>query len=795
MKRNILLSLVVAFTLATAWTERAYGAQSHEFVANSSDSVMTGKSSSLSRQSVGLVLSGGGAKGIAHIGVIKALEENDIPIDYITGTSMGAIVGGLYACGYTPEEMMELLLSRGFSYWSTGRIDPGMEYYFTRESASPMMLAIPVASKRDSIQQARSAVPASLISPLPMSFAFMELFAPYTAQCGSDFNNLFVPFRCVASDAAAKHKVVLSQGSLGDAIRSSMSFPIVFQPTRFDGMLLYDGGIYDNFPVDVMIKDFAPDIMIGVDVSASAKGPQTSLMDQIDNLVTQANDYSLPDSLGIKMRVDLDRFALLDFPKAKAIYKIGYDRAMEMMDSIKTRVGSRISPLSRSQRRAAFKASTPAVRFDDVKVHGGTDRQNAYIRYLFTGASDRPDTISIDQARSSFYRAISPGRLRDLTPQAQYDPSSGLFSLDMRASVKDNFRLGLGGYITSSASSYLYLTARYSTLSFSSLAVRTGIWIGQSYLGAQVEGRLYLRTPVPSAIEIEGVAYRQSFYDSDVLFFEDKQPTFIADHEYFGRLRWSMAARRPGKIDFGVGVGHIYDSFFSSTSDYGSSSLRDRNKLTLSQAYIRYSSNNLDNINFPTMGHSVDVCAMGVLGKADETHGDQLLPPWSDNVRWLQLGASTRSYISPSRHFSLGLESDVILSTRKLMQGYDASLVAAPAFMPTPSLRNYYNPAFQANSYAAAGAVPVWKINSNLSARIAAYCFLPLRKILNDGTGRARYSSRWVSDPEFFGEADVCYSFPFGTLTAYCNYASSPARNWNCGISFGLYVLAPKFLR
>ncbi|WP_304962414.1 patatin-like phospholipase family protein, partial [Paramuribaculum intestinale] len=88
-------------------------------------------------QAVGLVLSGGGAKGIAHIAVIKALEENDIPIDYIAGTSMGAVVGGLYAAGYTPDEMMALIKSEGFADWSTGKIDPDYLYYFDREPSSP----------------------------------------------------------------------------------------------------------------------------------------------------------------------------------------------------------------------------------------------------------------------------------------------------------------------------------------------------------------------------------------------------------------------------------------------------------------------------------------------------------------------------------------------------------------------------------------------------------------------------------------------------------------------------------
>ena len=150
------------------------------------------------QQSVGLVLSGGGAKGIAHIGVIKALEENNIPIDYIAGTSMGAIVGGLYASGYTPEEMMALIESKGFSYWSTGTIDPSWVYYYAREEPTPKLANINL-SLNDSTKN-NNILPTSLINPLPMNFAFMELFARYTAQCNGNFNNLFVPFRCVTSD-------------------------------------------------------------------------------------------------------------------------------------------------------------------------------------------------------------------------------------------------------------------------------------------------------------------------------------------------------------------------------------------------------------------------------------------------------------------------------------------------------------------------------------------------------------------------------------------------------------------
>ncbi len=269
-------------------------------------------------QSVGLVLSGGGAKAI----------------DYITGTSMGAIVGGLYACGYTPAEMMELINSDYFGYLSSGKADPAFTYYFSKGSPSPQMFAMSVGG-RDSTARSKIFNPQSLISPMPMSFGFMQIFSAYGAQCDGNFDRLFVPFRCVASDVAQKRKKVMGAGDLGESIRASMSFPLIFQATEIDGQVLYDGGIYDNFPVGVMQTEFAPSVIIGSDVSAPSDGPANSYFQQLDLLVSRAQSYEVPPETGIKVRIDVSNFGLLDWDRADAIYRAGYSRGIEMMDSIK----------------------------------------------------------------------------------------------------------------------------------------------------------------------------------------------------------------------------------------------------------------------------------------------------------------------------------------------------------------------------------------------------------------------------------------------------------------------------
>lgn len=743
----------------------------------------------LPHQSVGLVLSGGGAKGIAHIGVIKALEDNDIPIDYVAGTSMGAIVGGLYASGYTTDEMLDLILSEGFGYWSTGTFDPRLSFYLNRAKQTPAMFTIPLSMGDSTVKS----VPQSIISPLPMNFAFMELFAPFTAQIGGDFDKLMVPYRCVASDVSAKHKVVLSRGSLGDAIRASMSFPAVFQPARIDGRLLYDGGIYDNFPVDVMRSDFAPSIMIGVDVSAEDAGPQTSIVDQLSNMIIQNNDYSLPGDEGIKLRIDLNEFGLLDFPKARQIYQIGYEHAMSMMDSIKGRVYTRVDPTARDLRRNVFKSKTPYLRFDKINVTGGSPGQNAFIDYLFRRSSLH-DTLSVDGARRAYYTVLSTDKLQDFGVHARYNDSTDMFDLDLNAAVKNNFRLAFGGYLTSSNNSYLFLSAGYSTLSFNSVSANLNGWIGQSEMAATANGNVYLRTSTPSRLSLQAVVSRSKYYDDDYLFYEARVPTFIIAHQYFGRLSWSMAAGYLGKFEAGAGIGYLDDTFFKDNQYESYMAGRYSSRHNLGQLYVSYQSSTLDDINFPTKGYDYSLKFMAIAGVFD------LYSPGSDDAserkhpKWIQGELRTRNYLTLGSRWSVGLESDVVVSTRKLYHCYDASIISAPSYAPTPASNNTFNPAFRANSFVAAGVVPMYRYNDNLSARLFCSAFMPLRKILEGDGGVARYG-RWLSHPEFYGEFDVTYHFPFATLAAYVDYASYPARNWNVGLSFGIYLNAPSFLR
>jgi len=200
------------------------------------------------QQRVGLVLSGGGASGIAHVGVLKALEERGIPIDYITGSSSGALVGSLYACGYSPEEIEVFVLSKKFQDMCKGILDSKYHFLYRQEDANASTFNFSISS--DSIL--RKSIPLSIITPLLMDFEMLRSLGITSAAYQNDFNNLFVPFRSIASDVINKKSIVFRSGNLNEAVRASITYPLYINPIKIDGKIFFDGGLYNNFPLDIM---------------------------------------------------------------------------------------------------------------------------------------------------------------------------------------------------------------------------------------------------------------------------------------------------------------------------------------------------------------------------------------------------------------------------------------------------------------------------------------------------------------------------------------------------------------
>lgn len=451
-------------------------------------------------QKVGLVLSGGGAKGMTHIGIIRALEENNIPIDYIAGTSMGAIVGSLYAMGYSPDDMEALLRSPDFKRWYSGQVESQYEYYFKKGRPTPEFLNIRFAFK-DSLRSKSLRLPTSMVSPIQMNLVFVELFARSTAACRGDFDDLFVPFRCVASDVYNKKPLIMRNGDLGDAVRASMSFPFVFKPIEIDSILAYDGGIYNNFPTDVMREDFHPDVIIGSVVAANPSKPnENDLMSQIENMVMQKTDYSIPDSLGIVMTFKYNDVNLLDFDRLDELHDIGYNRTMSMMDSIKSRVHRRVNADNIRLRRMVYRSNLPQFRFRDIYIDGANPQQQAYIKKKF---HDDPHTIfTYEDLKRGYFRLLADNMISEIIPHAVYDPTSDLYSLHLKVKMEDSFSVRVGGSVSTTSSNQIYLGVGYQNLNYYSKELTIDGQIGKVYNNAQFMARIDLPTHIPTSYRL-----------------------------------------------------------------------------------------------------------------------------------------------------------------------------------------------------------------------------------------------------------------------------------------------------
>lgn len=220
------------------------------------------------RPKVGLVLAGGGARGASFIGVLKYFEELDIPIDYVVGSSMGSIIGGIYALGYSPDEMADIISSLQWKKYVGNHIDRSCYTADMRERYGTQVINVPFNTKgifkEGFIPAVISELPIAYVNNKELENLFNELCQGY--QRFISFDNLPVPFACVATDIVAGKEVVLRSGNLADAIRASMAIPGVFSPVVVDGKLLYDGGLINIFPSDVL-REMGADIIIGIEFS------------------------------------------------------------------------------------------------------------------------------------------------------------------------------------------------------------------------------------------------------------------------------------------------------------------------------------------------------------------------------------------------------------------------------------------------------------------------------------------------------------------------------------------------
>jgi NTE family protein len=353
------------------------------------------------RPRVAVVLSGGSALGLAHIGVLKVIERMGIPIDMVAGTSMGAIVGGLYAAGYSPDQMDAIVRRIDWNkVFSERRDSPGDRYDMLKRQRFPVRLGF-------------NAEGFTIGAGLLQGQNVLSLLTQLTLQdlTVRNFDDLPVPYRAVAADVMTGDKVVFSGGSLAEAMRSSMSIPGVFHPYDVGGRQLVDGGIVDNLPVDVA-RRMGADIVIAVESrprgpkNAEALDSSIAITAQTLNLMLQQNMASARKDADVVITPDLGDYNLTSYGNAAQIIErgeAGAEAAAPVLKEIAERI-SKTRPLVKPEEQANRRAFRALPVITAITIDGGSAEDQALARKAFEPLAGRQaDREAVRKALDSTY--------------------------------------------------------------------------------------------------------------------------------------------------------------------------------------------------------------------------------------------------------------------------------------------------------------------------------------------------------------------------------------------------------
>ncbi len=282
-----------------------------------------------SRKKIGLVLSGGGAKGFAHIGVIKVLEKAGVKIDYIGGTSVGSVIGALYASGYNATQLDSIFRDTDFNNLITDYIPRSSKNFYEKRNDEMYAFSLPV-------NNFKVGIPLSLSKGM-FNYNLINRLTKHVKEI-HDFNKLPIPFLCMATDIETGQQVVLNKGYLAKALLASSAFPSIFSPVELEGKLLVDGGVSNNFPVDE-IRKLGADIIIGVDVQDEIKdrnslNDATKILVQINNLQMIEKMKANKETTDIYIKPEVNQYGIISFDAIEDIINKGEMAANEQIDKI-----------------------------------------------------------------------------------------------------------------------------------------------------------------------------------------------------------------------------------------------------------------------------------------------------------------------------------------------------------------------------------------------------------------------------------------------------------------------------
>lgn len=689
---------------------------------------------SLSAQKVGLVFSGGGAKGLAHIGVLKALEENNIPIDYIVGTSMGGIVGGLYASGYSPTEIEKIALSEDFQNWLSGYYENEHRYFYNKKPENPSFITAKLQIDTGFNIKLRS----NLINDVPLNFALLELYGQASATAKNDFNKLFVPFRCIVADIFTQEMIPVANGNLAEAIRGTFTVPLLYRPIKVSDKYVFDGGIYNNFPVDVMKKDFQPDFIIGSNVSSKIyndypKDIDEKLMNRfLVYMFLSKTDSTAIGKNGAYIQPDLSDYSTTNFTPVAELIKKGYEATIADIPKIKQALTRSNSSLELKNKREYFKNRLAPLEFDKITATGINSKQKTYVEQIIN--SHIEDGSKLSEIKKGYYRLVADQNFETVYPRIVYDSTTNSNSFEISVQPEKNFKIDFGGVISTRPISNAYIGLQYNYLRKKSYTLSANFYAGGFYESVQTTARLDIPSKIPLYLEADFTYNHWNYFNKSQIFIENVAPVFITQSDRKIVLKLGMPFTNNGRIELQSGFINFNDEY-SPNQKFSVGDLMDKNTYNGAMVSINYGKNMLTRRQYAKSGSSFKIGLSVFTGLEKYTPGNIFrneinfneIKPLSENRNWYKVQLTREKYFEFSKKYSLGVLFEALASNRPNFSTFKSSVLTAPTFNPLQDSKSLYLENFRANNYGAFGLKNVIQLYKNLDLRAEAYIFQPAR--------------------------------------------------------------------
>lgn len=734
-------------------------------------------------------MSGGGASGIAHIGVLKALEENNIPVNCIAGTSIGSIIGGLYASGYSPVEIEKMVKEQAFSDLTKGEMSPKFGYYVRKRDdyASWRTLKLNLSGSL------LSNLATNLINSVPIDFYLMETFAPANAASHYNFDSLLVPFRCVASDIEKKQSVVFRDGDMPSAIRASMSYPFYIRPISIDSALLFDGGLYNNFPTNVMYEELYPDFMIGSSVTENSKMPSDdNLYLQLRNMLMNKSNFDPVCENGIIIQPWAD-VSIFNFESVQRLIDSGYVATMRQMPKIKSCITNFENPEQLNAKRKVFKEKVQVSKmvYDKIVIQGVSPKMQ---KFVSKSISNKGKPITFKQLKRQYFRLMADEKIKSAYPTTKLDTASGKYTLSLNTKRDKHLFFDIGGNLSNRPISNFFLAVQYNHIGRIGFTAYANGYLGKLNSSSHTKLRFEFPTKIPFYIEPSFTIARWDYYKSSALFYDFEKPAYLIQEDLFGELNIGAPVGNIGKIVLSGGASEWKNKYYQAEV-FSRLDTSDVSIFDFGYGQLSYQINTLNRKQYASEGTNILVRAKLVSGVERYYPGSTAL----DTVQvingpghdWFNFKITIDKYIKPIKYFKIGVFAEGVYSSQDFFRNYQASILSAPSFNPIPESQTLFIDDYRAHQYLAGGLKAIATPYKNLDVRFEGYLFQPVYSIVKKADNKADYSTAFLYR-HFLGMGALVYHTPIGPISVGVNYYDKNENSFSFFFHFGYTIYNKK---